>query len=112
MHTWHIACSEEFLELVYMISASPNKSGGVHCMFFLFLKLKGMFRQGLKCKDCSIAVHKRCSKEIGNSCVGEVPSLNRVDSGEWSKWKGEGEGRRGEREGGGGWVDGWRKEEG
>ena len=48
-------------------------------------QLKGVFRQGLKCKDCKITVHKRCAKEIGNNCFGEVPSLSRVDSGEWSK---------------------------
>ena len=46
-----------------------------------------MFRQGLKCKDCKINVHKRCAKEVGNNCPGEVPSLSRVDSGEWSKWR-------------------------
>ena len=47
--------------------------------------MKGMFRQGLKCKDCKVAVHKKCAKELGNECPGEVPSLSRVDSGEWSK---------------------------
>jgi protein kinase D len=47
--------------------------------------LKGVFRQGLKCKDCKVTIHKRCAKEIGNNCFGEVPSLSRVDSGEWSK---------------------------
>lgn len=46
--------------------------------------LKGVFRQGLKCKDCNICVHKRCAKELGNNCAGEVPSLSRVDSGEWT----------------------------
>lgn len=49
------------------------------------MQLKGVFRQGLRCKDCKINVHKRCAKEIGNNCPGEVPSLSRVDSGEWSK---------------------------
>ena len=50
-----------------------------------FLQLKGVFRQGLKCKDCKINVHKRCAKEVANNCPGEVPSLSRVDSGEWSE---------------------------
>ena len=49
-------------------------------------QLKGVFRQGLRCNDCKINVHKRCAKEIGNNCPGEVPSLSRVDSGEWSKY--------------------------
>ena len=49
------------------------------------LQLKGVFRQGMKCKDCNVVTHKRCAKEIGSNCFGEVPSLNRVDSGEWSK---------------------------
>ena len=51
----------------------------------LSLQLKGVFRQGLKCKDCKIVIHKRCAKELGNNCLGEVPSLSRVDSGEWSE---------------------------
>ena len=49
------------------------------------MQLKGVFRQGLKCKDCKINVHKRCAKEVANNCPGEVPSLSRVDSGEWSE---------------------------
>lgn len=49
------------------------------------VQLKGVFRQGLKCKDCKINVHKRCAKEVANNCPGEVPSLSRVDSGEWSE---------------------------
>ena len=55
------------------------------CSVLLLLQLKGVFRQGLKCKDCKINVHKRCAKEVGNNCPGEVPSLSRVDSGEWSE---------------------------
>lgn len=46
--------------------------------------LKGVFRQGLRCKDCKMNCHKRCARELGNNCPGEVPSLSRVDSGEWS----------------------------
>ena len=49
-----------------------------------------MFRQVLRCKDCNILVHKRCAKDIGSNCAGEVPSLNRVDSGEWSECGGGG----------------------
>lgn len=56
-----------------------------NCDNDLCFQLKGVFRQGLKCKDCKINVHKRCAKEVGNNCPGEVPSLSRVDSGEWSK---------------------------
>ena len=48
-------------------------------------QLKGVFRQGLRCKDCKINIHKRCAKEIGHNCPGEVPSLSRVESGEWCK---------------------------
>ena len=57
----------------------------VHYPTIPALQLKGVFRQGLKCKDCKINVHKRCAKEVANNCPGEVPSLSRVDSGEWSE---------------------------
>ena len=39
----------------------------------------------MKCKDCKMNFHKRCAREVGNNCLGEVPSLSRVDSGEWCK---------------------------
>lgn len=54
-----------------------------------------MFRQGLKCNDCNISVHKRCAKEIGSNCAGEVPSLSRVDSGEWSEYEARDKGGEG-----------------
>lgn len=56
-----------------------------------------MFRQGLKCNDCNISVHKRCAKEIGSNCAGEVPSLSRVDSGEWSEYEARDKGGEGAR---------------
>ncbi|XP_043937572.1 serine/threonine-protein kinase D2 [Protopterus annectens] len=33
--------------------------------------LKGLFRQGLQCKDCKFNCHKRCSSKILNDCLGE-----------------------------------------
>ncbi|XP_074861196.1 serine/threonine-protein kinase D1-like [Carettochelys insculpta] len=33
--------------------------------------LKGLFRQGLQCKDCKFNCHKRCEKFVPNECVGE-----------------------------------------
>ncbi|XP_075529785.1 serine/threonine-protein kinase D1-like isoform X3 [Dermacentor variabilis] len=35
--------------------------------------LKGLFRQGLQCKDCKFNVHKRCMDKIPMDCTGEAP---------------------------------------
>ncbi|KAM9842243.1 serine/threonine-protein kinase D1 [Aulostomus maculatus] len=37
--------------------------------------LKGLFRQGLQCKDCRFNCHKRCAPKVPNNCLGEV-SIN------------------------------------
>ncbi|XP_051941219.1 serine/threonine-protein kinase D1 [Hippocampus zosterae] len=34
--------------------------------------LKGLFRQGLQCKDCRFNCHKRCATKVPNDCLGEV----------------------------------------
>uniref|UniRef100_H3A7U2 Serine/threonine-protein kinase n=1 Tax=Latimeria chalumnae TaxID=7897 RepID=H3A7U2_LATCH len=34
--------------------------------------LKGLFRQGLQCKDCKFNCHKRCLTKIPNDCLGEA----------------------------------------
>ncbi|XP_005941045.1 serine/threonine-protein kinase D1 isoform X1 [Haplochromis burtoni] len=34
--------------------------------------LKGLFRQGLQCKDCKFNCHKRCAQKVPNNCLGEV----------------------------------------
>ncbi|EHB18589.1 Serine/threonine-protein kinase D1 [Heterocephalus glaber] len=34
--------------------------------------LKGLFRQGLQCKDCRFNCHKRCAQKVPNNCLGEV----------------------------------------
>ncbi|KAJ8391405.1 hypothetical protein AAFF_G00090350 [Aldrovandia affinis] len=36
--------------------------------------LKGLFRQGLQCKDCKFNCHKRCAPKVPNNCLGEVPT--------------------------------------
>ncbi|XP_022249184.1 serine/threonine-protein kinase D1-like isoform X1 [Limulus polyphemus] len=35
--------------------------------------LKGLFRQGMQCKDCKLNVHKRCCEKIPMDCTGEAP---------------------------------------
>uniref|UniRef100_A0A667Y7N0 protein kinase C n=1 Tax=Myripristis murdjan TaxID=586833 RepID=A0A667Y7N0_9TELE len=37
--------------------------------------LKGLFRQGLQCKDCKFNCHKRCAPKVPNNCLGEA-SIN------------------------------------
>ncbi|XP_019727071.1 serine/threonine-protein kinase D3-like isoform X2 [Hippocampus comes] len=39
-----------------------------HCKHLL----KGLFRQGLQCKDCKFNCHKRCADKVPRDCVGEV----------------------------------------
>uniref|UniRef100_A0A8D2L7J3 Serine/threonine-protein kinase n=1 Tax=Varanus komodoensis TaxID=61221 RepID=A0A8D2L7J3_VARKO len=34
--------------------------------------LRGLFRQGLQCKDCRFNCHKRCAPKVPNNCLGEV----------------------------------------
>ncbi|KAJ8384423.1 hypothetical protein AAFF_G00205560 [Aldrovandia affinis] len=34
--------------------------------------LRGLFRQGLQCKDCKFNCHKRCAYKVANNCLGET----------------------------------------
>ncbi|XP_075997594.1 serine/threonine-protein kinase D2 isoform X2 [Genypterus blacodes] len=34
--------------------------------------LRGIFRQGLQCKDCKFNCHKRCAYKVPNDCLGET----------------------------------------
>uniref|UniRef100_H2USQ1 Serine/threonine-protein kinase n=1 Tax=Takifugu rubripes TaxID=31033 RepID=H2USQ1_TAKRU len=34
--------------------------------------LKGLFRQGMQCKDCKFNCHKRCAAKVPRECLGEV----------------------------------------
>lgn len=34
--------------------------------------LRGLFRQGLQCKDCKFNCHKRCALKVPNDCLGET----------------------------------------
>uniref|UniRef100_A0A8D2P4R7 protein kinase C n=1 Tax=Zosterops lateralis melanops TaxID=1220523 RepID=A0A8D2P4R7_ZOSLA len=34
--------------------------------------LKGLFRQGMQCKDCRFNCHKRCAPKVPRDCLGEV----------------------------------------
>lgn len=33
--------------------------------------LKGIFKQGLQCKDCHYNVHKKCADKVPKDCTGE-----------------------------------------
>lgn len=35
--------------------------------------LKGLFKQGLKCKDCNYNAHKKCLEKVPKDCTGEMP---------------------------------------
>ncbi|XP_074641297.1 serine/threonine-protein kinase D3-like isoform X1 [Tubulanus polymorphus] len=38
--------------------------------------LRGLFRQGVQCKDCKFNCHKRCCQYVAKNCQGEVLSNN------------------------------------
>jgi len=35
--------------------------------------LKGLFKQGLQCRDCKYNAHKKCTEKIPKDCPGEAP---------------------------------------
>ncbi|KAK4884345.1 hypothetical protein RN001_000616 [Aquatica leii] len=35
--------------------------------------LKGLFKQGLQCKDCNYNAHKKCVENIPKDCTGDIP---------------------------------------
>ncbi|XP_077994522.1 serine/threonine-protein kinase D3-like [Glandiceps talaboti] len=35
--------------------------------------LRGIFRQGLQCKDCKFNCHKKCADRVAKDCLGEAP---------------------------------------
>lgn len=40
--------------------------------------LKGIFRQGVQCKDCKFNAHKRCAADAPKNCLGDIPIDNRA----------------------------------
>ena len=43
--------------------------------------LKGLFKQGLQCRDCRFNVHRKCKDNIPNTCTGEAPKEPGVETG-------------------------------
>ncbi|XP_066438638.1 serine/threonine-protein kinase D1-like isoform X1 [Eleutherodactylus coqui] len=41
--------------------------------------LKGLFRQGMQCKDCRFNCHRRCVADVPDECLGEVSSADGED---------------------------------
>lgn len=39
--------------------------------------LKGLFKQGLQCKDCHYNVHKKCIEKVPKDCAGESPKVSK-----------------------------------
>ncbi|KAK3092459.1 hypothetical protein FSP39_003050 [Pinctada imbricata] len=37
--------------------------------------LKGLFRQGVQCKDCKFNCHKKCAQHVPKDCTGELPKI-------------------------------------
>uniref|UniRef100_A0A8C8RQV9 protein kinase C n=1 Tax=Pelusios castaneus TaxID=367368 RepID=A0A8C8RQV9_9SAUR len=53
--------------------------------------LKGLFRQGLQCKDCKFNCHKRCEQFVPDECVGEglAPGTAGKDGATWGREGGD-----------------------
>ncbi|KAG7276602.1 hypothetical protein CRUP_024323 [Coryphaenoides rupestris] len=45
--------------------------------------LKGLFRQGMQCKDCRFNCHKRCASKVPRDCLGEVVFNGGLRSAPW-----------------------------
>ncbi|XP_017886672.1 serine/threonine-protein kinase D3 isoform X2 [Ceratina calcarata] len=62
--------------------------------------LRGLFKQGLQCKDCQYNAHKKCIEKIPKDCTGENPRDNTgneyPDSGVGSEPEGKCDGRNDE----------------
>ncbi|XP_056021624.1 serine/threonine-protein kinase D1-like isoform X4 [Ostrea edulis] len=37
--------------------------------------LRGLFRQGMQCKDCKFNCHKKCAEHVPKDCTGELPKI-------------------------------------
>ncbi|XP_064603688.1 serine/threonine-protein kinase D3-like isoform X2 [Liolophura sinensis] len=37
--------------------------------------LRGLFRQGVQCKDCKFNCHKKCAPSVPKDCTGELPGI-------------------------------------
>uniref|UniRef100_A0AAZ3RAA6 Serine/threonine-protein kinase n=1 Tax=Oncorhynchus tshawytscha TaxID=74940 RepID=A0AAZ3RAA6_ONCTS len=46
--------------------------------------LRGLFRQGLQCKDCKFNCHKRCAYKVPNDCLGETLGGNEDQTSEYA----------------------------
>ncbi|XP_067680184.1 serine/threonine-protein kinase D3-like isoform X2 [Haliotis asinina] len=42
--------------------------------------LKGLFRQGMQCKDCKFNCHRKCAPLVPNDCAGELPYRIAMDT--------------------------------
>lgn len=47
--------------------------------------LKGLFRQGMQCKDCRFNCHRRCVPDVPDECLGEVSNTDGEDGESFSQ---------------------------
>ncbi|CAL1570495.1 unnamed protein product [Knipowitschia caucasica] len=66
------------LDKIYMTKVKVPHTFAIHsytrptvCQYCKRL-LRGIFRQGLQCKDCKFNCHKRCAYKVPNDCLGET----------------------------------------
>ncbi|XP_055003696.1 serine/threonine-protein kinase D2 isoform X2 [Boleophthalmus pectinirostris] len=66
------------LDKIYMTKVKVPHTFAIHsytrptvCQYCKRL-LRGLFRQGLQCKDCKFNCHKRCAYKVPHDCLGET----------------------------------------
>ncbi|KAL4134739.1 hypothetical protein QTP88_006459 [Uroleucon formosanum] len=57
--------------------------------------LKGIYKQGMQCKDCHYNVHKKCMEDVPKDCISDYP-IDLNESGVGSESEHEGSGSKGE----------------
>lgn len=40
--------------------------------------LKGLFKQGVQCRDCQYNAHKKCIEKVPKDCVGDIAAGKRM----------------------------------
>lgn len=47
--------------------------------------LRGLFKQGLQCRDCRFNVHRKCVEHVPANCTGEAPKEPGAETGTSSR---------------------------
>ncbi|XP_035826820.1 N-chimaerin [Aplysia californica] len=51
---------------------------GLHWCYFCLNFMWGLLAQGVKCQDCGLQAHKKCSEKIPNDCMPDMKYIKRI----------------------------------